>query len=258
MRAFVAHPHHQHGPAEIVQVGADAEGAPAFREAAVGGDDQRALQHAAILQAHARGLRVGLHAGHLDPGQHGHIIRLLHGLPGGAADRMVGHQPSQLRLPALGVREQQAIRIIAIDHLGIAQVADVLGPQALPQAVLVHQPVRAMGQGDLAAIVGGIGQRGFGLLLDKHDAQAKPRQRPRKTQAHRARADDDDVVLHDCASTGLRPTLSPSCRLAFDVSQVDAHRGRRGSPAPAPRACLPARNGRHRRKPAPGPAAARA
>ena len=122
-----------------------------------------------------------------------HVGTVAYRLIGGAANGLVGHQMAEtLGAGLLGAdlqREQRG----AVEHLGIAQHGNLFAGQARPQAQAFEQRLRAMGEGDLAAIEGRFGQCLFGLALQHHDGQAVPGQGACQAQASRAGADDDDI-----------------------------------------------------------------
>ena len=56
----VLHTTDQHALAEVVQVGVDAQGAPGFGKAAVGGDQQACLDPGAVAQLQPGGIGIGI------------------------------------------------------------------------------------------------------------------------------------------------------------------------------------------------------
>ncbi len=193
MLQLVLHAAHQHALAEVLELRTDAELAPGVREAAVGGDQQARLQHLAVLQDQLDFVFARLDRAHLGVAQQVHVAACTDGLIGGAANGLVGHQVAEPFGAGLFGADLQGEQRRAVEHLGIAQHGDILGGQPRPQPETVEQCLRAMGEGDLAAVESGVGQGLLGLTLQQHDRQTVPGQGPGQAQAGWAGADDDDI-----------------------------------------------------------------
>ncbi len=193
MVALDLHAAHQHRLAEVAHLRTDAEHAAGGGEAAVSGHQQPRMQLAAVIEFDHVALRIGLHAQHLAPVEQLQAVLALHGIPRGATDQMVGYQPAQRLAVDLAAGEGQRERRAAVHHLGIAQFSDFGLRQALPQPQLLHALPRGMGQRDLTAIKGGLGQRLARLHFDQPDLQPAAGQRAREAQTCRSGADHHHV-----------------------------------------------------------------
>ncbi|MCW0450851.1 hypothetical protein NB706_003685 [Xanthomonas sacchari] len=196
VRALVAHPTHQHGSAEIAQLRADPAHAPRAGKTAVGRHHQPRRHAAPVGELQLRLARVAAQCLHRDTIEQGQTGLVLHRGERGAADQMIGHQPAEIATAALARREGQCERRGTVHHPRIAQRRDRLRVDPRPQVQLIQQCSRGMGQGDLAAVEGGLRQRRARLRLDQRQRQAAAGQRAGEAQAGRAGPDDGDIHLH--------------------------------------------------------------
>ena len=196
MRLFDRDATHQHALAVVVRARTDAEHPPQLREAAVSGHQQPRAHPVAAFPRQGNLPAVANHAGHALPGQQLHACLRRHQLVRGAADQVIGHQPAQLPAATVGRAHAQPAVRIAVDHLGIAQLGHLACIEALPQAQPHQDLARGMGQRDLAAVEGRLGDRRQRLLLDQRDRQPAACKRACETQAGRPCTDDGDVDIH--------------------------------------------------------------
>ena len=199
----------QHAAAKVVHVGGNAHGAAGQRKAAVGRHQQFGAQGLAAGQGDLGALTVAAHLADPLIAQQRDVVVLLgavqHRLVGGAPDQVVGHQPAQFAAPAQLVADHHGERRGAVQHPRVAQRRQrirVVSFYALPQAQVLQQLCRMLGQCNFASVESRVGQRRFGLLFDQGHLQAVARQGTRQTQAGRAGATHDDVVIHGAHCSG--------------------------------------------------------
>ncbi len=202
-----------HDPAEIGHLRRDPHPAAVFAHPAVGGDHQRRGEHGAVVQPHPAFARVGLDAGYRALGQDGDRIGVAHCLVGGLADQMVGHELAEIGSAAVFGGEVQRVRIGAVEHLGVADGANLVLRDMAPETEVFHQCLGGVGERDVAPILGRVLQHRERLALDHHHAQPGIGQCPREAQPRRARADDDDIVLLCAVGHGWLP-LAVACKMS--------------------------------------------
>jgi hypothetical protein len=151
------------------------------------------LQHLAVLEQQLHLVVTALDGAHAGCAQQLHVGAVADGLVGGAANGLVGHQVAEAFGAGLLGADLQGEQRRAVEYLSIAQYGDVLGRQACPESQTFEQRLRAVSEGDLAAVEGRFGQRLFGLAFQHEDGQAVPGQGARQAQARGAGADDDDI-----------------------------------------------------------------
>ena len=203
VRFLVQHAAHQHAVAEVVHVGSQTHGAARAGEAAVGGHQQARVEGAAVFQCHMCSVVVTPHTPGFLAGEQGDVLMrgdaVLHAVPRGLADQVVGDEPAQFAARRQRVADDQTERIGAVQHLCVAQLGegrrlDLLDP--LPQAELAQGVCRPLRKGDFASVEGRMREGFLGLLVQHADAQALARQRPCQTQSGRAGTHNQNVVIH--------------------------------------------------------------
>ena len=200
----VLEPAHHHPLAVVAHRGADAEHAPHLREAAVGGHQQPGADDPAVLQ---RGLDAGAALGHRLHAAAGHQLQAVlpgHRLEHGAPDHVVGHQPAKPLAAAIGGADPQRVGGVAVADPGVAQLGDIGGIKTVPQAKLLQDPARGVGQRDLAAVERRLFDRLQRLLLHHRHRQPAAGQRTGKAQPRRTGPHDNDIELHANASRLVR------------------------------------------------------
>ncbi|MNV47258.1 hypothetical protein D3C71_1391180 [compost metagenome] len=186
MRALALQAAHHHRLAEIPHLRADAHHPPGRGEPAVGRHHQPRRQAATIGQGHSVVRAAGFDGGDRGAVQHFQISLALHRLPRSTTNQMVGHQPAKLvHVLAFGGKAQRKRRGTVHDT-GAAQSRNLRRINALPQPHGLHELMRGMGECDLTAIKGRIGQRGGSLRLDHGHRQATARQTADQAQSGRA------------------------------------------------------------------------
>ena len=216
----VAHAADDDGAAKVGHLGADAQLPARGREAAVGGHEQGRAQAlggrrhrtaAAVGWRWRQGRRrqvvqlgmggQGRHPGHLRAAKDAHPRRARRHRVGAAAQGVIGHDEAQ-RLGrgacarGAGIQLQRAVLAQgAIVHLSLADSAHFAIGQLGPAAQPLQGGAAGVGEGDLAAVGCGRGQRGCGLLLDHCGSEAGLCQRNGQRQAGRACADDEDIAV---------------------------------------------------------------
>lgn len=145
------------------------------------------MQSLAALQGDSRPLIVQLQGAH--PGLTSQLDQprsLTGAVIRNAAQGVVGHQGAQL---AAGLEEQGgAVR--AVEDPGPPQRRALGRAQALPGAQALQDGDAALGQGDFAPVLGGLGQRGQGLGLQHPAGDAGIGQQGGQREPDRPGADD--------------------------------------------------------------------
>ncbi len=91
----------------------------------------------------------------------------LQAVPRSLADSPVGNQMPQVIAAGVARLNLQGKGGRSVEHLCIAQQGYVVAGQAVPDIQLLQQSARGVGQGDFAAVEGGVGYGLFALTLDQ-------------------------------------------------------------------------------------------
>ncbi len=193
VRHLDLHAADQHRLAEVAHARADAQHAPGRGKAAVGRHDQLRVQFAAVGQGHRAVAGAGQDATHTALVQDFQVGLALHAVPRRAPDQMVGHQPTEVAAVLFTGSEGQRERRAAVHHPRIAQRRYFSRIEPGPQAQMLQDLARGMGQRDLAAIERSLGQRRARLLFHHGHLQARAGQRTRETQPGRSGANHQHI-----------------------------------------------------------------
>ena len=187
--------------------GADARGLARRRVAPLGGDQQRRLEDAAVVERDGDAVRGAVDAGGLAaPQQSDALARLRPGEKAGAQVAIFVH-PAERFVVAFGRFEHQAARLKPVGDLDRANGAARFG-QVIGDADRVEHPPR--GRGDRAGAPVELGTVPLGRIdrVDDDGGKAGAVERAGEGEANQPAAEDDDVrAFHVTVSIARRAGL---------------------------------------------------